>query len=228
MVGTTLGPYRILRLVGKGGMGEVYAAEDVRLGRTVALKVLPVGLESRPEEIERFAREAKSAAALNHRAIVTLHSYEEIEGTRIITMELVDGQPLSARIPSKGMPFDDVLKIGIELADAIAAAHAGGIIHRDLKPPNVLLRQDGQVKILDFGLAKLRDSDAVAAELPTQALTGEGKIVGTVAYMSPEQAEGRVVDHRTDIFPPASSSTRSRPDSVRSRATRICPCCRRW
>ena len=200
MIGTTLGHYRIIRLVGKGGMGEVYAAEDLTLGRTVALKVLPSGLDATPDEIERFAREAKSVAALNHRAIVTLHSFEEVEGKRLITMELVDGPPLSEKIPTKGLPFDQVLKLGTEMADAMAAAHERGIVHRDLKPANVLLRSDGQVKILDFGLAKLRQAESVAAELPTQALTGEGKIVGTVAYMSPEQAEGRAVDHRTDIF----------------------------
>ena len=115
-------------------------------------------------------------------------------------MELVDGPPLSEKIPSKGLPFEQVLKFGTEMADAMAAAHERGIVHRDLKPANVLLRSDGQVKILDFGLAKLREAESVAAELPTQALTGEGKIVGTVAYMSPEQAEGRPVDHRSDIF----------------------------
>src|SRR5262245_24779072 len=199
MVGTTLGHYRILRLVGKGGMGEVYAAEDLTLGRVVALKVLPAGLGATPDEVERFAREAKSVAALNHRAIVTLYSFEEADGMRLITMELVDGQPLSTRMPAKGLPFEDVLKFGIEMADAMAAAHERGIVHRDLKPGNVLLRSDGQVKILDFGLAKLHQSESLA-EQPTQALTGEGKIVGTVAYMSPEQAEGRTVDHRSDIF----------------------------
>jgi serine/threonine protein kinase len=181
-------------------MGEVYAAEDLTLGRTVAVKVLPSGLEAQPAEIERFAREAKSIAALNHRAIVTLYSFEEAGGRHFITMELVDGQSLATRIPSTGLPFPEVLRLGTEMADAIAAAHERGIIHRDLKPANVLLRSDGQVKILDFGLAKLRQSEADAADLPTQALTGEGKIVGTVAYMSPEQAEGRPVDHRSDIF----------------------------
>ena len=200
MIGTTLGHYRIARLVGKGGMGEVYAAEDLTLGRTVAIKVLPAGLEAQPAEMERFAREAKSIAALNHRAIVTLYSFEESGGTHFITMELVEGQPLSTTIPASGLPFPEVLRLGMEMADAIAAAHDRGIVHRDLKPANVLLRSDGQVKILDFGLAKLRQPDAAAGELPTQALTGEGRIVGTVAYMSPEQAEGRTIDHRSDIF----------------------------
>ena len=200
MVGATLGHYRIVRLVGTGGMGEVYAAEDLTLGRTVAIKVLPSGLQAGADELERFAREAKSVAALNHRAIVTLHSFEQAEGTYFITMELVDGQPLSGRLGAKALAFDEVLRVGIELADAIASAHERGIIHRDLKPANVLVRADGQIKILDFGLAKLRQSESLGAELPTSQLTGEGKIVGTVAYMSPEQAEGRDVDHRTDIF----------------------------
>jgi eukaryotic-like serine/threonine-protein kinase len=200
MVGTTLGHYRILRRIGKGGMGEVYAAEDATLGRTVAIKVLPADLDATPAEIERFSREAKSVAALNHRSIVTLFSFEEAAGRRFITMELVDGQPLSVRLPQKGLPFPQVLALGIEMADAMSAAHSRGIVHRDLKPANVLVRDDGQIKILDFGLAKLQHGEAAAAELPTQALTGEGRIVGTVAYMSPEQAEGRAVDQRTDIF----------------------------
>lgn len=130
MIGTTVGHYRIIRLVGTGGMGEVYAAEDLTLGRTVALKVLPSRLDANPDEIERFAREAKSVAALNHRAIVTLHSFEEVEGKRLITMELVDGPPLSDKIPSKGLPFEQVLKLGTEMADAMAAAHERGIVRR--------------------------------------------------------------------------------------------------
>ena len=200
MIGTDLGHYRILRLVGKGGMGEVYAAQDLTLGRIVALKVLPPSVEDQPADLERFAREAKSIAALNHRGIVTLHSFEESGGKHFITMELVDGAPLASKVTGRGLPFGDTLRIGIEMADAVAVAHAHGIIHRDLKPANVLLRPDGQVKILDFGLAKLREAETDAGELPTQQLTGEGKIVGTVAYMSPEQAEGKTVDHRSDIF----------------------------
>jgi Tol biopolymer transport system component len=200
MVGTTLGHYQILRLVGKGGMGEVYAAEDLTLGRIVAVKVLPAGLGAQPAELERLAREAKTIAALNHRAIVTLHSFEESGGVHFITMELVEGEPLSSRLPAGGLPFDELLRLGIEMTDAVGAAHERGIVHRDLKPANVLVRPDGQLKILDFGLAKLWESEAAASDLPTQQLTGEGRIVGTVAYMSPEQAEGRPVDHRSDIF----------------------------
>ena len=200
MIGTLLGHYRILRLVGKGGMGEVYAARDETLGREVAIKVLPADLNARPEDLERFAREAKTIASLNHRAIVTLHSFEEAGGVHFITMELVEGEPLASRIPGQGLPFGDLLSVGTEITEAVSVAHDRGIVHRDLKPANVLVRPDGQIKVLDFGLAKLRLPDSTPGDLPTQQLTGEGRIVGTVAYMSPEQAEGRAVDHRSDIF----------------------------
>jgi eukaryotic-like serine/threonine-protein kinase len=200
MIGTTLGHYKILRLVGKGGMGEVYAAEDLTLGRTVALKVLPPGLASLPGGLERFEREAKAAAALTHRGIVTLHSFEQDNGTHFITMELVDGAPLASRIPAAGLPLHELLAIGIDLADAVAAAHARGVVHRDLKPANILMTADGHAKILDFGLAQLREPEGLAGDASTHQLTGEGRIVGTVAYMSPEQAQGQPVDHRTDIF----------------------------
>ena len=200
MVGTSLGHYRILRFLGQGGMGEVYAAEDLTLGRTVALKVLTSALATQPDALERFEREAKAVASLSHPGIVTLHSFENANGVQFITMELVDGMPLSSRIPAQGLPFDDLLRIGIELSDAVAAAHGRGILHRDLKPANVLVTKDGHVKILDFGLAKLQETQGLPADQSTRQLTGEGRIVGTVAYMSPEQAEGKEVDHRTDIF----------------------------
>ncbi|HUF24266.1 MAG TPA: serine/threonine-protein kinase, partial [Vicinamibacterales bacterium] len=187
MIGTTLGHYKIVRLVGKGGMGEVYAAEDLTLGRTVALKVLPASLADLPGGLERFEREAKAAAALTHRGIVTLHSFEHADDVHFITMELVDGQPLASRIPAGGLPLTELLGIGIELADAVAAAHARGVVHRDLKPANVLMTADGHAKILDFGLAQLREPEGLAGDAPTRQLTGEGRIVGTVAYMSPEQ-----------------------------------------
>lgn len=200
MVGTTLGHYRILRLVGSGGMGEVYAAEDLTLGRTVALKVLPAILAVDPDGLDRFEREARAAAALSHPGIVTLHSFERADGVPFLTMELVDGEPLAARIPPHGVPLDTLLRIGIELADAVAAAHARGIVHRDLKPANLLVAADGRVKVLDFGLARVSGPEGLAGDDATRQITGEGRIVGTVAYMSPEQAEGRPVDHRTDIF----------------------------
>ena len=199
MIGTTLGHYKILRLLGAGGMGEVYAAEDLTLGRTVAVKVLPQA--GGAIDVDRFEREAKAVAALNHSGIVTLYSFEKAGDTRFITMELVEGDPLTERIPPGGLPFEKLLRLGVELSDAISAAHDRGIVHRDLKPANVLVTSNGHVKILDFGLAKLREPEGLAAgDQATRQLTGEGRIVGTVSYMSPEQAEGKTVDHRTDIF----------------------------
>ena len=184
-------------------MGEVYAAQDSKLGRKVALKVLPPEMADNPERRARFEREARAVAALNHPNIVTIHSVEEAEGVHFLTMELVDGQPLSALIPSQGMPLSELLKRGVAMADALSAAHALGITHRDLKPDNIMISTDGRLKILDFGLAKLREdagSTAEATSLPTRSVTAEGKIVGTVAYMSPEQAEGKKVDERSDVF----------------------------
>jgi Tol biopolymer transport system component/predicted Ser/Thr protein kinase len=203
MLGTQLAHYRIERLLGSGGMGEVYLAQDTRLGRQVALKVLSPGLASDPDRRERFEREARAAAALNHPNIVTIHSVEEADGVHFLTLEVVDGETLADKIVPGGLPLDRVLAIGIPLADAVGAAHQRGITHRDLKPANVMLTSDGRLKVLDFGLAKVKE-EARAAEdamMPTAvALTGEGRIVGTVAYMSPEQAEGTNVDARSDVF----------------------------
>jgi Tol biopolymer transport system component len=179
-------------------MGEVYLAEDLTLGRQVALKVLPPGLAATGRE--RFEREARAVAALNHPNIVTLHSIDQSGDTPFLTMEFVDGTVLNELIPASGMPLDRLLKIAIPLADAVGAAHQRGILHRDLKPANVMVTADGRVKVLDFGLAKLQDVVSAREPLPTQELTGEGRIVGTIAYMSPEQAEGKVVDQRSDVF----------------------------
>lgn len=202
MIGQTLGHYRIVELLGKGGMGEVFLAEDTRLGRKVALKVLAGHLASDPDRRQRFELEARAAAALNHPNIVTIHSVEEADGHAFLTLELVEGRTLSEMIPAGGLPLDKVLQIAIPLADAVGAAHQRGITHRDLKPANVMVASDGRVKVLDFGLAKLREelSQEAQASMPTQALTGEGAILGTVAYMAPEQAEGRTVDPRSDVF----------------------------
>jgi eukaryotic-like serine/threonine-protein kinase len=198
-----LNHYTILQSIGQGGMGEVFVAEDTRLHRRVALKVLS-GLGSEdPERRSRFEREARAVAALNHPSIVTIHSVEEADGVPFLTMELVEGRALSSLIPGSGMPLDALLRIAIETSDAMAAAHQRGITHRDLKPANVMVTDDGRVKVLDFGLAKLREADAGAAgvtRLSASELTGEGRIIGTVAYMSPEQAEGKPVDPRSDIF----------------------------
>ena len=212
MVGTTLNHYHVLRKLGEGGMGEIYEAEDTRLHRKVALKILPGAVASDPERRQRFEREAQAVAALNHPNIVTIHSVEESPspgpgqaGVPFLTMELVEGTTLGDLIPTGGMPLDRVLRIGGAIADAIAAAQQRGITHRDLKPANVMVTASGQVKVLDFGLAKLRDLEAdaissAATTLSTGGLTGEGRILGTVSYMSPEQAEGRPVDSRSDIF----------------------------
>jgi len=204
--GDVFGHYRILEPLGKGGMGEVFAAEDTRLHRRVALKVLPPVLAADQAHRERFEREARAVAALNHPNIVTIHSVEEHDGDLFLTMELVDGKPLSEVIERGGLPIDRLLRVGIEVADAIAAAQQQGITHRDLKPANVMITPSGRAKVLDFGLAKLKDAEAAAAGddltrmSPAGDLTGEGRIVGTVAYMSPEQAEGKPVDSRSDIF----------------------------
>ncbi len=200
--GTRLGSYEILAPLGVGGMGEVYRARDSKLHREVALKVIPSRVDSDLATLDRFQREARTAAALNHPHIVTIYAVEEFDGRVFLAMEFVDGHTLADLIPSDGLPIDTLLKHAIPLADALSAAHAHGITHRDLKPSNVMVTKDGRVKVLDFGLAKLREP---AVQLdgtsgPTQALTGEGHIVGTVAYMSPEQAAAGAVDERSDLF----------------------------
>jgi len=203
MIGQTVSHYRILRSLGAGGMGEVYLAEDTKLGRQVALKVLASETASDPDRRARFEREARAIAALNHPGIVTIHSVEEHQGLLFITMELVEGQTLAQYIPAAGMPLADLLKIAIPLADAVGTAHQRGIMHRDLKPANVMIGPDGRVKVLDFGLAKQKAEATVQDETALQATahaTAEGKILGTVAYMSPEQAQGKPVDPRSDIF----------------------------
>ncbi len=202
MIGQTLGHYKIVEKLGAGGMGEVYRAEDSTLKRQVALKVLPPDLAASQERLERFQREAESLAALDHPNIVHIYTVEEADGTRFLTMQLVDGKRLSEVIPRGGMSLETIFELAIPLADALSAAHEKGVIHRDLKPGNIMVTDEGRVKVLDFGLAKLRpevDSPEATA-LPTEPLTEEGKILGTVPYMSPEQLEGKAVDARSDIF----------------------------
>ncbi|MBW2526736.1 MAG: serine/threonine protein kinase [Deltaproteobacteria bacterium] len=206
MVGSKLAHYEILRKLGSGGMGDVYAARDSKLGRDVALKVLPPDLAGDEERRKRFEREARTAAALNHPNIVTLYAVEEADGEHFITMELVDGKSLAEIIPDGGLEVDRLLDIAVALADALASAHEAGIIHRDLKPQNVMLTDDGVVKVLDFGLAKMAPvpeappSEEEATQTAAAITTGEGRVLGTPAYMSPEQAEGKMLDARTDIF----------------------------
>jgi len=201
MIGQTLAHYRITAAIGAGGMGEVYRATDNKLGRDVALKVLPAELAENPQRRERFQREAKALAALDHPGIVTVYSVEEADGVHFLTMQLVDGQPLSELIPTGGLALERVLKIGGELAQALAAAHEKGIVHRDLKPANVMLTRDSRVKILDFGLAKVGAPESSSdSSLPTETPTSDGVVMGTVPYMSPEQVQGRPLDHRSDIY----------------------------
>src|SRR6516225_2296268 len=201
--GDRLGVYEIGSLLGAGGMGEVYRARDPKLNRVIAIKVLPEATAADPDRRARFEREAQSIAALSHPNIVTIHSVEEADGVLFLTMEYVEGKPLSDVIVKGGLPLPQILDLAIPLADAVSAAHQKGITHRDLKPANVMVTTDGRLKVLDFGLAKLVTApllnDGISG-LPTAALTGEGRIVGTVAYMSPEQAEGKPIDHRSDIF----------------------------
>ena len=202
LVGRSLGAYQVLESLGSGGMGEVYLAEHGQLGRRVALKVLPREMAVHPEKIVRFEREARAVASLSHPGIVVLYSIEEADGLRFLAMEHVEGETLSRATPQRGFPLERFLAIAIELTDAVAAAHRRGILHRDLKPENVMLTAEGRVKVLDFGLAKLRydDPDPDETRRETQSVTQDGRIVGTVAYMSPEQAQGLPVDHRSDIF----------------------------
>ena len=206
MIGTKLSHFKITGKLGEGGMGEVYLAEDSELDREVALKLLPPDMAEDPERLERFKREAKAVAALNHPNIVTIHSIEESEGTYFLTMEMVDGESLDKILPPGGLPLAKLFDIAIPMAEALAAAHDKGIVHRDLKPANVMVTEDGRVKVLDFGLAKLAASgiqseDHLATEIATRtALTTEGTIMGTAPYMSPEQIESRPLDRRSDIF----------------------------
>ncbi len=201
MVGRTLAHYRINAALGAGGMGEVYRATDTKLGRQVALKVLPPDVADDLERLARFQREARAVAALNHPNVVTLYSVEESEGIHFLTMELVEGQPLDRLISGKGLPADRIIEIAHALAEALAAAHEKGILHRDLKPANVMVTKEGRVKVLDFGLAKdVGAESSVGATLTSAGRTQAGVVMGTPAYMSPEQVSGRALDHRSDIF----------------------------
>jgi TolB-like protein/predicted Ser/Thr protein kinase len=182
-------------------MGEVYRATDTKLGREVALKVLPPDMACDPERLARFQREARAVAALNHPHIVTIHSVEEADGVHFLTMELVEGQSLDRLIPASGLPVERIVEIAFALAEALAAAHERGIVHRDLKPANVMITNEGRVKVLDFGLAKETHAASPGnATLTSAGHTAEGVVMGTVPYMAPEQIAGRALDHRTDIF----------------------------
>ena len=201
--GTKFGVYEVVALLGVGGMGEVYKARDTRLGRSVAIKILPPDKVRDPERKRRFIQEAQAASALNHPNIVTIYDIGSEDGADFIVMEFIDGKPLGDLIPRSGMRLSEALNVAIAVADALAKAHGSGIVHRDLKPANVMVSNDGVVKLLDFGLAKLMEKAPVGDVTLTMRdapLTEEGTVLGTVAYMSPEQAEAKDVDSRSDVF----------------------------
>ncbi len=221
--GSRIGPYEVTALIGEGGMGQVFRARDTKLSREVALKVLPDSFANDADRLARFTREAQTLASLNHPNIAHIHGLEESGGMRALVMELVEGEDLSQRITRGPIPVDEALPIAKQIAEALEAAHEQGIIHRDLKPANIKVRSDGTVKVLDFGLAKalspakaghyvpdgVPDARSVRlqpdlSQLPTitspAMMTGVGMILGTAAYMSPEQAKGRQADKRSDVW----------------------------
>src|SRR5687768_6151256 len=209
--GARVGVYEIVAKVGEGGMGEVYRGRDTKLARDVALKVIPDGFAHDAERLARFEREARTLASLNHAHIAQVYGFEQSGGVNVLVMEFVDGEDLAERVRRGAIPLDDAIPIARQIAEALEAAHEAGIVHRDLKPANIKVKEDGTVKVLDFGLAKAFDpasgisnpSSGSVSDSPTitsPAMTMRGVILGTAAYMAPEQAKGKYVDKRADIW----------------------------
>jgi serine/threonine protein kinase len=200
--GTKLGPYEVIASVGAGGMGEVYRARDTRLGRDVAIKILPPSVSDDPDRLRRFEQEARAAGSLNHPNILVVHDVGDHDRVPYVVCELLEGTTLREQLTGAPLPARRAIDYAIQIARGLAAAHERGIVHRDLKPENLFVTRDGRVKILDFGIAKLVEGDqAESADTPTEhAATDPGLVLGTVGYMSPEQVRGQRVDHRSDIF----------------------------
>ncbi|MDA2934695.1 serine/threonine protein kinase, partial [Acidobacteria bacterium AH-259-D05] len=205
MIGTTLSHYKVIEKIGQGGMGEVYRAEDTNLSREVAIKVLPEQFTQDPQRLARFEREAKLLASLNHPNIAAIYGLEQAEDQQFLVLELVEGETLAERVAKGPLPVEEALETCRQIAEGVEAAHEKGVIHRDLKPANVKITPEGKVKILDFGLAKAFEGETPVTDISqsptlTEEMTKAGVILGTAAYMSPEQAKGKPVDKRADIF----------------------------
>jgi len=205
MIGTTISHYKVLEKIGEGGMGEVYRAEDTTLKREVAIKVLPEQFTKDPQRLARFEREAQLLAQLNHPNIAAIHSFEHADNVHFLVLELVPGETLQERVAKGPVPVEEALELCRQIAEGVEAAHEKGVIHRDLKPANVKVTPEGKVKILDFGLAKAFEAESPVTDISqsptlTEEMTRAGVILGTAAYMSPEQAKGKPVDKRADVF----------------------------
>jgi serine/threonine protein kinase len=204
LTGQSLGQYKIISKIGAGGMGEVYLANDSRLGRKVALKLLPDYFVNDKDRLTRFHQEARAASSLNHPNIITIHEIGQVDSSHFIATEFIEGKTLREVIANRSLKLTEALDVAIQAASALAAAHAAGIVHRDIKPENIMLRPDGYVKVLDFGLAKLTEGDVLntTTDSPTmmKVSTSPGVVMGTASYMSPEQARGQRVDGRTDVW----------------------------